>query len=126
MALRPAGICWTPKSTKPFQKPMLKSASTKSLGQSPRGIAIDSPDRRETMSMPTAASGSVKARNVSGAISVTPILRIGQLQPHTSVSTRIGQAERAIGAVDGRTVAAILTNGMRKARPGRDDDGDYG
>ena len=38
--------------------------------------------------MPSAANGSVIERNVSGAISVTPIFSTGQLQPQTSVSTQ--------------------------------------
>jgi hypothetical protein len=46
------------------------------------------PDRGERQRQP---------RNVSGASSVTPILRTGQLQPQTSVRMAIGSAARANG-----------------------------
>src|SRR5437868_437556 len=46
---------------------------------------------------PIAANGNVSARKVNGASSVTPIFRIGQLQPQTSVRTAIGATARASG-----------------------------
>ena len=79
-----------------------------SRGHHAREMRTDSPEKRETSSMPTAANGSVTARNVSGASSVTPIFRIGQLQPQTSVRTRIGNAARAIGC-DDRGMDAMLS-----------------
>src|SRR5665213_2517121 len=45
--------------------------------------------------MPSAASGSVIERKVSGAISATPIFSTGQLQPQTSASTTMGANPRA-------------------------------
>src|SRR6478672_2377938 len=86
---------------------MLSSASTRSRGHSARGTRIGSPDTRATVSRPIAASGSVRLRNVSGASSVTPILSTGQLQPQTSVRTRISGAARAIGTGDAVEVISI-------------------
>src|SRR6266700_2736992 len=91
----------------PFQPAMLKNASNATLPHSARGIRIELPDQREIASMPSAAKGSVNARKVSGAISVTPIFRIGQLQPQISVSTATGKSVAAvIRAVAGAFVPA--------------------
>src|SRR4029450_10546265 len=96
IALRPAGSCSTPNSTRPFQSPMLKSASTNTLPQSARGTLVDSPERRATARRPSAANGSVIVRNVSGGISDTPIFSTGQLQPQISVSTATGRSDDAL------------------------------
>src|SRR6266542_3285570 len=85
IADRPAGICWTPNSISPFQPAILNKASAATLLHSARGMRVESPDSFETSSNPSAANGSVVARKVSGASSVTPSLSTGQLQPQTSV-----------------------------------------
>src|SRR5689334_19009827 len=90
----------------PFQHAMLKSASAATLPQSARGMRTELPDQCATASMPTAANGSVSARKVSGAISVTPILRIGQLQPQISVRTATGRSAAAV--IGDAAVAALL------------------
>ncbi len=91
-----------------------------SRGHHARGMRIESPEKRATSSMPIAANGSVSARNVSGASSVTPIFRIGQLQPQTSVSTRIGNAARAIGCDDrGMRCRMLSFDAARTARSRR-------
>ena len=91
---------------KPFHAAMLKIASVATRPHHARGTRIASPQKRATSNRPMAANGSVIARNVSGASSVTPNLRIGQLQPQTSVSTAMGTSERASGGLDGG--AALL------------------
>ena len=73
---------------------------------------MDSPLQRVTTNMPSAAKGSVSARNVSGASSPTPIFSTGQLHPHTSVNMRIGTTAalpaRAIGCAPGRALCALI------------------
>jgi hypothetical protein len=59
-------------------------------------MRIDWPESFANPSNPSAANGSVSARNVSGAISVTPSFNIGQLQPHTSASTATGTSFAAV------------------------------
>ena len=100
IALRPAGSCCTPNSRNPFQPVMLKNDSPQTFAKQARGMRIDSPCAWANASMPSAASGSVMQRNVSGASSSTPIFRTGQLQPQTSASSRTSNAAR-VGAIDG-------------------------
>jgi hypothetical protein len=77
---------------------MLKKASTPTRVHHSRGMRTASPATRATTSIPSAANGSVTARKVSGASSSTPIFRIGQLKPHTSISTTtMGRAARVVG-----------------------------
>src|SRR5437899_5692012 len=90
----------------PFQPAMLNSASSATLPHSARGIRIELPDQREIASMPSAAKGSVNERKVSGAISVTPIFRIGQLKPHISVNTPTGK-RAAIVTCDAPRVSVL-------------------
>ncbi len=94
IALRPASISRTPNSTSPFHPVMLTSASVATIGHIARGIRTASPEAFAIASRPSPAKGSVSARNVSGAISATPSLRIGQFAPHTSASTATGTSER--------------------------------
>src|SRR5512139_3468473 len=94
IALRPASISRTPNSTSPFQPVMLTSASVATSGHIARGMRTDSPEALAIASRPSPANGSVSARNVSGSISATPSLRIGQLAPQTSASTATGTSER--------------------------------
>ncbi len=58
-------------------------------------------DSFATSSMPSAANGSVIARKVSGASSVTPSFSTGQLHPHTSVRIAMGTNACASGCRDG-------------------------
>ena len=99
-------------------------------------MRIESPESFETASMPSAANGSVSARNVSGASSVTPIFSTGQLQPQTSVSTANGRQRAAeyrgpCGAAGGAdagagsspyllwcSARACVTQPSRRMRPG--------
>ena len=64
---------------------------------------------------PSAANGSVSARNVSGASSATPIFSTGQLQPQTSVRTTTGtSASRSQRARDRcRRSRAVRASGSR-------------
>ena len=94
MALRPAAICWTPNSRRPFQPAMLKNASVDTRSHHARGTHTPSPAGCATAKRPSAANGSVNARNVSGGSSLTPILRIGQLRPQTIARTPTGSAAR--------------------------------
>src|SRR5436305_1262256 len=84
---RPAGRCWTPKTANTFQPVMLKSARSATRSHHARGIATDWPARFAIASSAIAANGSVVARNVSGASSVTPSFKTGQLQPHVRPRT---------------------------------------
>ena len=52
IALRPAGSCCTPNSTKPFQPAMLKNARTATRSHHSRGMRIASRLARATSSMP--------------------------------------------------------------------------
>src|SRR5437763_9151540 len=106
---------------KPFQPAILGGASEHRRGNDSRGMRMSSPEKRATASSPIAAKGSVNARNVSGAMSVTPILRSGQLQPHTNVSTPIGASARARdGPLESDLMVAwgpmVAPQGRRKAR----------
>src|SRR5206468_55191 len=94
------------KRSSPFQHAMLKSASNATLTHSARGTRIELPERRATRSKPSAAKGSVSARKVRGSISVTPILRIGQLHPQISVSTPTGK-RAAIVTCDAPCVSVL-------------------
>ena len=70
-------------------------------------MRIDSRLQRVATNIPSAANGSVSARNVSGAISVTPTLSTGQLQPQMKVSNRIGTSACAIGCAASRAVSRL-------------------
>ena len=59
MALRPAGSCCKPKSTKPFHPAMLKNARTARRPHHPCGTLSESPLYFATSIMPSAANGSV-------------------------------------------------------------------
>ena len=61
--------------------------------------------------MPSAANGRVSARNVSGASSVTPIFRIGQLQPQTSVRMSDRQRGACRRMRDDRGVDVMVVRG---------------
>src|SRR5258708_6634928 len=115
IALRPDGSSRTPNSTKPVHPAMLRNASVATRPHHARGMRIDSPLHRVMANMPNAAKGSVIVRNVSGAISVTPIFSTGQLPPHTSVSTRMGSSACAIGCAGGHAEAFILADRQRLA-----------
>ena len=118
IALRPAGSCWTPNSSSPFQPAMLNSASRATLTHSGRGMRIEAPDIAATASKPSPAKGSVKARNVSGAISLTPIFSTGQLQPQTRASTATGNSAAAVmcgvGDASARVNPAPLATAARR------------
>jgi hypothetical protein len=83
--------------------------------------------------MPTAANGSVIARNVSGAISATPIFSTGQLHPQMTVRMAIGyervrermlaRHHARVSAMSRRTSTgaargACVTQASRRMRPG--------
>jgi hypothetical protein len=63
----------------------------------------------------------VNARNVSGAISVTPILRIGQLNPQISVSTATGKrvATLTSGEAGARLPVDVIAKPRSLLRPHR-------
>ena len=107
IALRPAGSCWTPNSTNPFQPAMLKKARMAMRPHHSRGTRMSRPLTRATSSMPNAAKGSVSPRNVSGASSVTPSFSTGQLQPQTNVRMAIGTNACASGCLREDSTAAI-------------------
>ena len=58
------------------------------------GCGSLSPESRATSEQAEAGERQREARNVSGAISVTPSFRTGQLQPQTSARTATGSSER--------------------------------
>src|SRR6266702_2125766 len=85
IAERPAGICCTPNTISMFQAVMLNKASAATRPHHALGIRTESPESFAISSNPSAANGSVDARNVSGASAVTPTFNTGQLQPQASV-----------------------------------------
>src|ERR1700720_4130236 len=90
------------------------------FGHRGRGRRTQSPESRAAESKPIAANGKVIERNVSGGNSATPILRIGQLQPHTSVSTATGKSDATVMCdVGGASARSGLFNVSRRtAREG--------
>jgi hypothetical protein len=109
MTLRPAGICCTPNSAKPFHPAMFSAASTPTRPHHSRGMRMLSPLRNATSSMPIAAKGSVTLRNVSGSSSFTPIFNTGQLQPQTSVRIAMGRNARAMTGAPADATARFIS-----------------
>ena len=72
------------------------------------GRASQSPDKCATASRPSAANGSVIARNVSGASSVTPIFSTASCSPRPASARRRDSAARSVDRRVRRRCAHVI------------------